>query len=58
MCAHERRTWWHVHLLEWRRLLTLWSLEGDALHFAPIGVDPCPGRAEVLDDKTYTRATR
>jgi hypothetical protein len=33
-----------------------WSLKADALHFKPIGVDPCAGRAKVLDDKTYSRA--
>jgi hypothetical protein len=33
-----------------------WSLTGEALKFSPIGVDPCPGRRKLLEDKTYTRA--
>jgi hypothetical protein len=32
-----------------------WSIEGDALHLTPVGVDQCPGRADALWNKTYTR---
>ena len=32
-----------------------WSIEGDKLHFEPVGTDPCPFRADWAGNRTYTR---
>jgi hypothetical protein len=32
-----------------------WSIDGDKLHFEPVGTDPCPFQAEWAGNKTYTR---
>jgi hypothetical protein len=32
-----------------------WSIEGDQLHFEPIGTDACPIRADWAADRTYKR---
>ena len=32
-----------------------WSIEGDMLHFEPIGTDECPIRADWAGDRTYKR---
>ena len=32
-----------------------WSIEGDKLHLAPVGTDPCPFQAEWAGNRTYTR---
>jgi len=32
-----------------------WSIEGDKLHFEPVGTDPCPFQAQWAGNRTYTR---
>jgi hypothetical protein len=32
-----------------------WSIEGDKLHFEPVGTDPCPFQARWAGNQTYTR---
>jgi hypothetical protein len=32
-----------------------WSIEGDKLHFEPVGSDACPFRADWAGDRTYKR---
>jgi hypothetical protein len=32
-----------------------WSIEGDKLHFDPVGPDACPFRADWAGDRTYKR---
>ena len=32
-----------------------WSIEGDKLHFEPVGPDACPFRADWAGDRTYKR---
>jgi hypothetical protein len=32
-----------------------WSIDGDKLHFEPVGTDACPIRADWAGDRTYKR---